>query len=71
MSRRLSMPALTHSRDLTNQAPRKKTIVGGKRADADPSAHFLAFTLVLEDAHRLPNLCADEHQPITDGYLRP
>ena len=29
------------------------------------------LTLVLEGAHRLPNLCADEHQPITDGDLRP
>ena len=29
------------------------------------------LTLVLEPAHRLPNLCADEHQPITDGDLRP
>ena len=29
------------------------------------AAHKL--TLVLEGAHRLPNLCADEHQPITDA----
>ena len=62
------MPAVA---TLTNQAPRIDRLSWTKNADADGLGSFSGITLVLEGAHRLPNLCADEHQPITDGYLRP